>query len=228
MKTLFLLAFHSAWNRKGTLMLMVISIALSVMLLLGVEQLRSGVRSGFAQSVSGTDLVVGARGGALPLMLNAVFRIGGATGSIRLDSLRELEKHRAVAWIVPLALGDTHRGFPVLATTTDYFTRFRYGARQALALADGRAFEGTLDTLHHAVIGAEIARALGYRVGQSIALSHGSGVIAGADHADQPFTALGEGHHRRGRALPFGVGDDHRLAAFHDGHAGVGGAQINA
>jgi putative ABC transport system permease protein len=191
MRAILAIAWASAWNRRLTLSLVVVSVALSTFLLIGIERLRTDVRDSFAQSVSGTDLVVGARGGALPLMLNAVFRIGGATGSIRLDSLRELEKHRAVAWIVPLALGDTHRGFPVLATTTDYFTRFRYGARQALALADGRAFEGTLDTLHHAVIGAEIARALGYRVGQSIALSHGSGVIAGADHADQPFTVTG-------------------------------------
>ena len=191
MRAILAIAWASAWNRRLTLSLVVVSVALSTFLLIGIERLRTDVRDSFAQSVSGTDLVVGARGGALPLMLNAVFRIGGATGSIRLDSLREIEKHRAVAWMVPLALGDTHRGFPVLATTTDYFTRFRYGARQALALADGRAFEGTLDTLHHAVIGAEIARALGYRVGQSIALSHGSGVIAGADHADQPFTVTG-------------------------------------
>ena len=191
MRAILAIAWASAWNRRLTLSLVVVSVALSTFLLIGIERLRTDVRDSFAQSVSGTDLVVGARGGALPLMLNAVFRIGGATGSIRLDSLREIEKHRAVAWMVPLALGDTHRGFPVLATTTDYFTRFRYGARQALVLADGRAFEGTLDTLHHAVIGAEIARALGYRVGQSIALSHGSGVIAGADHADQPFTVTG-------------------------------------
>ena len=191
MRAILAIAWASAWNRRLTLSLVVVSVALSTFLLIGIERLRTDVRDSFAQSVSGTDLVVGARGGALPLMLNAVFRVGGATGSIRLDSLREIEKHRAVAWMVPLALGDTHRGFPVLATTTDYFSRFRYGGRQALMLAEGRAFEGTPETLHHAVIGAEVARALSYRVGQSIALSHGSGVIAGADHADQPFTVTG-------------------------------------
>jgi putative ABC transport system permease protein len=191
MSAILTVALRSAWNRRGTLSLVVMSVALSTLLLLGVERIRSDVRENFSQSVSGTDLIVGARTGSMQLLLYAVFRVGGATNNVRMDSLREVAKHRAVAWMVPLSLGDSHRGFPVLATTTEYFERFLYGDRQPLALAQGRPFAGTLDGLYEAVIGAEVADALGYRLGQHITLSHGSGLIPGAEHADKPFTVVG-------------------------------------
>jgi putative ABC transport system permease protein len=191
MNAILTVALRSAWNRRGTLSLVVMSVALSTLLLLGVERIRSDVRENFSQSVSGTDLIVGARTGSMQLLLYAVFRVGGATNNVRMDSLREVAKHRAVAWMVPLSLGDSHRGFPVLATTTEYFERFLYGDRQPLALAQGRPFAGTLDGLYEAVIGAEVADALGYRLGQHITLSHGSGLIPGAEHADKPFTVVG-------------------------------------
>ncbi|GAP34889.1 ABC transporter permease [Piscinibacter sakaiensis] len=191
MTTWWSLAARSAWSRRGTLGLVVLSIALAAALLLSLERLRSDLREGFAQSVSGTDLIVGARTGPVPLMLYAVFRIGGATNNIRMDSLRAIERHRAVAWVVPLSLGDSHRGHPVLGTTTAYFERFRYGDRQPLALREGRPFSGTLDGLYEAVIGAEVADRLGYRLGSRITLSHGTGPIPGAEHADKPFTVVG-------------------------------------
>ena len=135
MKPLVSIAWHSAWHRRSTLVLVVLSVALATLLLLGVERLRSDVRESFSQSVSGTDLVVGARTGSVQLMLYAVFRIGGATNNIGMSSLRDLAALRGVDWVVPLSLGDSHRGFAVLATTPAYFERFRYGDRQLLALA---------------------------------------------------------------------------------------------
>lgn len=191
MKAVLAMAWHSAWNRRATLSLVVCSVALSTLLLLGIERVRTDVRENFSQSVSGTDLIVGARTGAVQLMLYAVFRVGGATQNVRMQSLAAIAAHRAVDWVVPLSLGDSHRGFPVLATSKDYFTRFLYGNRQALVLAQGRAFDGTADGLYDAVMGAEVAQRLGYRLGQPIALHHGSGVIPGADHADKPFTVVG-------------------------------------
>ena len=194
MKGLLHVAARSAWNRRGTLALVVLSIALATALLLGLERLRSDIRSSFTQAVSGTDLIVGARTGPVQLMLYAVFRVGGATNNIRMDSVRAVAAHRAVSWVVPLALGDSHRGHPVLGTTPDYFTRFAYGDRQALVVAQGRAFSGTLDGLYEAVLGAEVAQALGYGMGQRITLSHGLGAVGGAlaaEHADKPFTVVG-------------------------------------
>ncbi len=194
MNTLLALAARSAWNRRGTLALVVLSIALATALLLTLERLRTDIRSSFSQAVSGTDLVVGARTGPIQLMLYSVFHVGGATNSIKMDSVRAIAAHRAVAWVVPLALGDSHHGFPVLGTAPDYFTRFRYGEQQALALQAGRAFTGTLDGLYEAVLGAEVAERLGYRLGARITLAHGLQAATGElanDHGDKPFTVVG-------------------------------------
>ena len=187
MRALLGLAAASAWNRRYVLGLVALSIALSSFLLLGLERLRQDVRASFAQSVSGTDLIVGARTGSVQLLLYSVFRLGGATNNIRLASAEAIARHRAVAWMVPLSLGDSHRGFAVMGTTTDYFERFRHGARQPLVLAQGQRFDG----LYEAVIGAQVAERLGYRLGQRIVLSHGDGAIADNDHADKPFTVVG-------------------------------------
>ncbi len=194
MNALFGIAWRSAWNRRGTLVLVALSIALATMLLLALERMRTDVRESFSQSVSGTDLIVGARTGPVQLMLYAVFRIGGATNNIRMASVEAIAQHRAVAWVVPIALGDSHRGHPVLGTVPAYFEHFLYGDRQPLALREGRAFSGTLDGLYEAVLGAEVAQALGYKLGDRIVLTHGAGGPGGAlaaEHADKPFTVVG-------------------------------------
>jgi len=190
-RALLHLAARSAWNRRGTLSLVVLSIALATALLLSLEGLRRDIRASFAQAVSGTDLVVGARTGPVQLMLYAVFRVGGATNNISMDSVRAVAAHRAVAWTVPLSLGDSHRGHPVLGTTVAYFEHFAHGDRQRLEMAEGRPFSGTLDGLYEAVIGAEVAQALGYRVGTRLTLTHGMGGDLAAEHADKPFTVVG-------------------------------------
>ncbi len=191
MRAILAIALRSAWNRRGTLALVLLSVALSTFLLLGVERLRSDVHENFSQSVSGTDLIVGARTGPMQLLLYAVFRVGGATNNVRIDSLEAVARHRAVAWMVPLSLGDSHRGFPVLATTPAYFERFRYGDKQPLALAQGQPFGGDLAGVYEVVLGAEVAARLGYRLGDKLTLSHGGGGMPGAEHADKPFSVVG-------------------------------------
>jgi len=192
MSPLLTLAAHSSWSRRGTLVWVLVCIALSTSLLLAFERVRSDLRSSFLQAVSGTDLIVGARTGAIPLMLYSVFRVGNATNNIRYSSVLALAEHRAVRWVVPLSLGDSHRGFPVLGTSPAYFEFFLYGDQQALAMREGRAFSGTLDGLYEAVVGAEVAQALGYRLGEKITLSHGTGSgPLTQEHADKPFTVVG-------------------------------------
>lgn len=184
---LFALAARSAWNRRFVLGLTVLSIALSVFLLLGLERVRTDVRQSFSQSISGTDLVVGARGSGVQLLLYSVFHLGSATNNLRWSSAQAVAALPAVAWTVPISLGDSHRGFAVVGTTGDYFEHLQYGNQQSLALAQGRRF----DALFDAVIGAEVARTLNYSVGSPITLSHGDGVLADNDHADKPFTVVG-------------------------------------
>ena len=187
MKYLLALAVRSAWNRKLTLGLTLLSVALSVALLLGVERVRQDAQDSFEQSVSGTDLVVGARTSPVQLMLYAVFHIGEATNNIHWQSYQDIAANPAVAWTIPVSLGDSHHGFPVLGTTADYFEHFHYGEAQPLTFTDGKPFAG----LFEAVVGAEVAKDLGYRVGDKITLSHGTGDIGLSEHADKPFTVTG-------------------------------------
>jgi putative ABC transport system permease protein len=181
------LAWRSAWNRRFTLMLTLCSIALSTFMLLGTERIRTDLRDSFTSAVSGTDLIVGARTGSVQLLLYAVFHLGAATNNIRWTTVQALQQQRGVDWVIPLSLGDSHRGFPVLGTTAAYFTRFRYGDRQPLELAQGKVAADLFD----AVIGAEVARRLGYHLEQRITLSHGSGELDLAQHADKPFVVSG-------------------------------------
>jgi putative ABC transport system permease protein len=191
MNHLLSLALKSAWNRRYTLVLTVIAIALSVTLLLGIERLRQDARESFAQAVSGTDLIVGARSSPVQLLLYTVFRLGEATNNMAWDSVQALAAHPAVAWSIPVSLGDSHHGFPVLGTTSAYFAHFRYGDKQPLRLAQGQAFAGLFDT----VLGAEVAQRLGYRLGERITLAHGMGdgehEHGLAEHGDKPFTVAG-------------------------------------
>jgi len=183
---LLALAARSAWNRRMTLGLTLLAMVLAVALLLTIERLRADVRAGFTQAVSGTDLIVGARASPIELVLYAVFRIGSASQEMRWTSAQALASHPAVAWTLPIALGDSHRGFPVLGAPADYFTHFRYGARLPLVFAAGRPYAG----LYEAVLGAEVAQRLGYRVGSRITLAHGRSELA-PEHTDKPFTVVG-------------------------------------
>lgn len=181
------LALQSLRNRSLTAALTVLSIAVSVMLLLGVEVVRNGARQSFTDTISGTDLVVGARSGSLQLLLYSVFRIGNATNNVTWASYEEIARQPEVAWSVPISLGDSHRGFRVLGTTPEYFQRYRYRQSRTLAFADGKPFADLFD----AVIGADVAKALGYKVGSPIVIAHGLGSVSFVEHDDKPFRVVG-------------------------------------
>lgn len=116
-----------------------------------------------------------------------MFHVGAATNNVRWGTVQALQQQRGVDWIIPLSLGDSHRGFPVLGTTGDYFTHFHYGDRQALRIALGAPMSDLFD----AVLGSEVAARLGYRLGDHIVLSHGSGELDLSQHADKPFVVRG-------------------------------------
>lgn len=187
MKPLLTLALKSAWNRRYTLGLTMIAVALSVTLLLGIERLRHDAHEGFAQSVSGTDLVVGPRSSPIQLLLYAVFHLGEATNNMDWSSVQSIAKNPEVAWVIPLSLGDSHKGFPVLATDSDYFKYFHYGDHHPLVLAEGRPFSD----LYDAVLGADVAQKLHYKLGDRIILSHGLSGSHLTQHKDKPFTVVG-------------------------------------
>ncbi len=187
MRTLLPLAARSLWNRRLTAGLTVFAIAVSVALLAGVQKLRTEARESFASTISGTDLVVGARSGPINLLLYSVFRIGDATANVSWQSYQMVSRHPDVAWTIPISLGDSHRGFRVMGTSRAYFEHYRYGGRRELAFAAG----GPFAEVHDAVLGAEVARQLGYAIGERIIIAHGVGEVSFAHHDDDPFTVVG-------------------------------------
>src|SRR5262249_7561351 len=184
---IFRLALQSLANRWLTALLTVLSIAFSVMLLLGVEKVRTGARSSFADTISGTDLIVGARSGSLNLLLYSVFRIGNATNNITWKSYHHVTALPDVAWTVPLSLGVSHRGFRVLGTNVDYFKFYKYRRSHTLEFAEGGPFRDLFD----AVIGADVARELGYKLNDQVIIAHGLGEVAFLEHKDKPFRIAG-------------------------------------
>ncbi|MDR0746926.1 MAG: ABC transporter permease [Helicobacteraceae bacterium] len=181
------LARRSAWNRRGVLALVVFSIAISTALLIGIERTRAQARESFTQAVYGVDLVVGARGGDAQLIFYAIFHLGGATNNMGYKSAKAIAAREDVAWTIPVSLGDSHKGYPVVATSGAMFERYRFRGDNTLRFANGKPF----DDLYDITIGSEAARRLGYALGDSVVLRHGSGAAVLADHSDKPFTVTG-------------------------------------
>ena len=152
-----------------------------------MENLRQGARASFERTISGTDLIVGARSSPINLVLYSVFQIGDPTNNITWQTVGEIAERGDVAWLVPISLGDSHRGYRVVGTSAEYFERYRYAGGQALGFGEGRAFDDLFDV----VVGAQVARELAYEVGDSITLSHGLGETSFVEHAATPFRISG-------------------------------------
>lgn len=182
------LALKSLQNRAFATILTVISIALSVALLLSVERAKRAAEEGFTQTISKTDLIVGARSGSLQLLLYSVFNMGNATNNVSWESYQDLKKNPAIDWTIPYSLGDSHRGFRVVGTDENFFTHYHYRGTHGVELEEGHGLQGLWDV----VIGADVQRKLGYRLGDKIIISHG--VTRGEailKHDDKPFEIVG-------------------------------------
>ncbi len=181
------LARKSLTNRLLTTSLTALSIAFSVALLVGVENVRTGMRESFSNTVSGTDLVVGSRGGTIQLMLYAVFGMGSPVANISHDTWKEWDEHPAVSWTIPYALGDSHRGFRVIGTNDSFYEHYKYRGGQPIALAEGRAAQSVFDV----VLGAQVAERLGYALGDRISVTHGMSAVGFMNHDEMPFEVVG-------------------------------------
>lgn len=179
------LALASLRARLLTAVMTMLAIALSVMLFLGVDKIRTGAKSSFADTISGTSLIVGARSGAVQLLLYSVFRIGNATNDISWESYQDIAARPEIDWIVPISLGDSHRQFRVMGTTNDFFAHYKYRGGQPLRLAEGAVMEDLFD----AVIGADVAATLGYTLDTPIVVAHG--LASFTEHRNHPFRVTG-------------------------------------
>ena len=179
------LALGSLIARATTVGMTILAIALSVALFLGVEKVRTGTKASFADTISGTDLIVGARSGSVQLLLYSVFRIGNATNNLTWSSYKDVASRPEIAWIVPISLGDSHKQFRVMGTSPEFFNRYKYRSGQSIEFADGKNMSDLFDT----VIGADVATTLNYSVGDPIVVAHG--LASFTEHKDQPFKISG-------------------------------------
>jgi putative ABC transport system permease protein len=179
------LAIASLFARALTVGMTILAIALSVALFLGVEKVRTGAKASFADTISGTDLIVGARSGSVQLLLYSVFRIGNATNNVTWESYQDIAARSDIDWIVPISLGDSHRQFRVMGTTPAFFDHYKYRQGRSLVVTDGAIMDDLFDT----VIGADVAATLGYKIDDPIIVAHG--LASFTEHKDQPFRVSG-------------------------------------
>lgn len=183
----FSVALNSLWFRKGSVMLSVMAIALSVYVFVSIEHVRLQTRSNFSKTVSGVDLIVGARSSDVALLLYSVFHLGDASNNFSWHSFKTLAARKDVAWAVPIALGDSHQGYKVVGTSSDYFQHFHYGDKRSLEFQRGKPF----NKLYDVVLGAYVAKTLGYELDEQIVVAHGIAKKSFSLHDDKPFRVVG-------------------------------------
>lgn len=181
------LAYKSLVRRKGSVLLTIVAMTVSIFVLLATEHIRHQAKESFASSVSGIDLIVGSRTSSLNLLLYSVFRVGAPSNNISWEAYQAISKDPKIKWTIPISLGDSHKGYRVLGTNLDFFKYFRYGKKHPLSLSQGKIFDGVFDV----VLGAEVARKLGYQLADQIVLSHGIVSTSFNNHDKHPFTVVG-------------------------------------
>jgi len=201
------LAFQSLLNRWFSCLLIILTLSASISLFFTVTRIQESVKNGFQNTVSGVDSIVAARGGNLQILLNSVFLIGEPPNKIKWKTFKDIEKMEGINYLVPISLGDSHKGYRVIGTTNDYFKNIKFGNKKDIEFSaninNGLAFSDVFDV----VIGSTIAKKLQYSIGSEIEVTHGFGE-SGVAHS---FDSLNEGH------------DDHEghkdHAEHHDDHA---------
>lgn len=181
------LAIKSLLDRKGSVILTIMAVSVSIFVLIGIEHIRHQAKESFSNTVSGVDLIVGARTGSLNLLLYSVFHVGSPTNNLSWQSFEDIASNPKVAWAIPISLGDSHKGYRVMGTTQDYFKHFSYGNKRKLNFSKGEPFSNLFDV----VLGAEVANKLGYDLGEELVLAHGVAATSFSLHDDRPFNVVG-------------------------------------
>ncbi|NRA64751.1 MAG: ABC transporter permease [Pseudobacteriovorax sp.] len=185
---MFKIIYKSLMNRWFTALLTVLSIGLSVSLLLAVENMRKGTKEGFTQTIASTDLIVGAKGSPLNLLLYTIFHMGSPTENISWESYQTFANGKDIDWTIPLAMGDSHKSFRVIGTDNNLFEHYKFGRQQSLTMKSG-SFDLSTQKV---VLGSTVAKTLGYKVGDEIIIAHGTGGgVSFHYHDDKPFSVSG-------------------------------------
>jgi len=190
--SIFSLVLKNIAQRKFSVFLTAISVALGVALIAATLDIRRQVEEKFSQTSVGYELIVGAKGSPLQLVLNTVYHLGNPTGNLPYSTYELYRRNPFVSYAIPMGLGDNYKGFRIVCTTTEFFTKFNYAKDKQFELAEGRLFRD--DELYAAVLGKEVAEKTGLKLGDKFVATHGlqeaSGDI-GKQHEHNQFTVVG-------------------------------------
>ncbi len=184
---LYKLALKSLLNRKSTVMLTVVSITIGIMLLIAFSFIKDQVKTSFSKTVSGIDLIVGAKTSEVNLLLYSVFHMGTPADNMSWDAYQKINDNKLTAWTIPIALGDSHQGFRVIGTNENYYRHYQYGNEQALTMDMGQWFDHPFDV----VLGHEVANKRNYQINELITLSHGVSKNSFSQHDQIQFKVSG-------------------------------------
>ncbi len=177
---IFSISFSSLKFRALGSIFNVIILALGIATIITLLQLSQMLEQRFTRDLQGIDLVVGAKGSPIQLILSSVFHIDIPNGNIPLAEAQELEKNPLIKTAIPLALGDNYNGFRIVGTNSDYISHY-----------DGKIAQGKIFTQQmEATLGSDVARKYKLKVGDQIVGAHG---LANSDdlHSDFPYTIVG-------------------------------------
>ena len=184
---MFKLFFSSIRSRWLPTILIVLCLASSMVLLLSIERIQNGTKQSFNYSISGVDSIIGPRSSPIALILYTIFHIGKPTNNITYETFEFLKERKDIDWIVPIALGDSYDEFRVIATTSDYFKKIKFGDNKQITFDKG---SNSLE-LNNTIFGADVAKKLSSNIGDKINIVHGSNADMGIEHDEISFELSG-------------------------------------
>jgi putative ABC transport system permease protein len=179
MKTIAL-SWRYLWSRPLGAILNVLLLSLGLASITFLLLVSFQLSKAFDKDVAGIDVVVGAKGSPMQLILCGVFHIDVPQGNIPLKAVKALKDNPMVASVIPISLGDNFRGFRIVGTSAEYIEHY------SASLSRGRPWDKPMEV----VLGATVAQKLGMQVGNSFLGSHGLGA-GGHLHGDNPYTVVG-------------------------------------
>ena len=179
MKTLAL-SWRYLWSRPLGTALNVLLLSLSLATITFLILLSHQLSTAFARDLAGIDVVVGAKGSPMQLILSGVLHLDVPPGNVPIKEVEALQSHPLVARVIPISLGDNLRGFRIVGTSPAYLTLYQ------AELAQGQIWREPMQV----VLGATAARQLGLKLGDSFVGSHGLGA-GGHAHGDNAYQVTG-------------------------------------
>jgi putative ABC transport system permease protein len=190
--SIFSLVIKNIAQRKLSIALTALSVALGVALISATLDIKKQVEENFTQTGVGYELILGAKGSPLQLVLNTVYHLGNPTGNLPYSTYQQYKRNPFVSYAIPMGLGDNYKGFRIIGTTDELFSKFNYKPERKLELESGAFFQS--DSVYQAVIGFEAAMKTGLKVGDKFIATHGlqeSFGDVGEQHEHDPMRVVG-------------------------------------